>query len=92
MTAQEADGHFLGLTFTDMQPLIERRLGRALEEHWKQSLVQKVIDAMAEGVGPIPGGVEALRATTALGLPWRVASNSSQEETMATPASSIGRH
>ena len=30
MTAHEADGHFLGLTFTDMQPLIERRLGRAL--------------------------------------------------------------
>ena len=80
MTAHEADGHFLGLTFTDMQPIIERRIGRALEEHWKQSLVQKVIDAMAESVGPIPGAVEALHATTALGLAWRVASNSSHEE------------
>ncbi len=80
LTAHEADSHFLGLTFTDMQPIIERRLGRPLTADWKQSLVQKVIDAMAEGVGPIAGAVEALRATTALGLPWRVASNSSHEE------------
>lgn len=80
MTAQEADGHFLGLTFTDMQPIIERRLARPLAEDWKQALVRKVIDAMAEGVGPIEGAVEALHAVTALGLPWRIASNSSHEE------------
>ncbi len=80
MTAHEADGHFLGLTFTDMQPIIERRLGQPLTAAWKQALVQKVIDAMAEGVGPIAGAVEALHSTTALGLPWRIASNSSHEE------------
>ncbi len=80
MTAAESDGHFLGLTFTDMQPIIERRLGRALTEGWKQSLVQNVIDAMAAGVEAIPGAVEALQATTELGLAWRVASNSSHEE------------
>jgi HAD superfamily hydrolase (TIGR01509 family) len=80
MTAHEADGHFLGLTFTDMQPIIERRIARPLSAEWKQALVQKVIDAMAEGVGPIDGAVEALHATTALGLPWRIASNSSHEE------------
>lgn len=80
MTAHEADRHFLGLTFTDMQPIIEQRLGRFLTSDWKQALVQKVIDAMAEGVGPIAGAVEALHATSALGLPWRIASNSSHEE------------
>lgn len=80
MTAAESDQHFLGLTFTDMQPIIERRLGRPLAEDWKQSLVQKVIDAMASEVTAIAGAVEALHATTALGLPWRVASNSSHEE------------
>lgn len=80
MTTHEADGHFLGLTFTDMQPIIERRIARPLSAEWKQALVQKVIDAMAEGVGPIAGAVEALHATTALGLPWRIASNSSHEE------------
>ena len=89
MTAAEADGHFLGLTFTDMQPLIETRLGRPLAEHWKQSLIQKVIDAMAAEVGPIAGAVEALHATTALGLPWRVASNSSHEE-MAVKFARLG--
>ena len=80
MTPEQAQAEFLGLTFTDMQPLIEARLGRLLEEGWKQSLVEKVVAAMAEGVGPIPGGVEALHATSALGLPWRIASNSSHEE------------
>jgi HAD superfamily hydrolase (TIGR01509 family) len=80
MDAQAAERAFLGLTFTDMQPIIERRLGRMLEEDWKQALVEKVIAAMAEGVEPIPGAVEALHATTSLGLPWRVASNSSHEE------------
>jgi HAD superfamily hydrolase (TIGR01509 family) len=89
MTPQEADGHFLGLTFTDMQPLIETRLGRPLAEHWKQSLVQKVIDAMAAEVGPIDGAVAALHATSALGLPWRVASNSSHEE-MAVKFARLG--
>jgi len=80
ITPHEADGHFLGLTFTDMQPIIERRLGRPLTPDWKQALVQKVMEAMAEGVGPIPGAVEALHATASLGLPWRIASNSSHEE------------
>lgn len=80
MTAAESDQYFLGLTFTDMQPIIERQLGRKLTAVWKQSLMQKVIDAMAEGVNPIPGAIDALHATTALGLPWRVASNSSHEE------------
>jgi len=80
MTAAEADGHFLGLTFTDMQPLIEQRLGRALSAAWKDMLVQRVIEAMALEATAIPGAVEALRHTTLLELPWRIASNSSHEE------------
>ena len=80
MTQSESDRHFLGLTFTDMQPIIERRLGHPLTASWKDALVQKVIDAMANEVEPIPGAIAALHATTALGLPWRVASNSSHEE------------
>lgn len=89
MTPQEADGHFLGLTFTDMQPIIEARVGHRLAEDWKQSLVQKVIDVMAAEVGPIDGAVAALHATSALGLPWRVASNSSHEE-MAVKFARLG--
>jgi len=80
MTPEAAQAEFLGMTFTDMQPVIEARLGRRLEERWKDALVEKVVDAMARGVEPIPGGVEALHATSALGLPWRIASNSSHEE------------
>ncbi|MCC6716626.1 MAG: HAD-IA family hydrolase [Acetobacteraceae bacterium] len=80
MTPAEADGHFLGLTFSDMQPVIERHLRRPLSADWKQALVQKVIDAMARDATAIPGAIDALHATTALGLPWRIASNSSHEE------------
>src|SRR5690606_19735530 len=68
---------FLGLTFTDMVPIIETRLGRPLEAGWKQSLVDKVIAAMGREATAIPGAVDALHATAALGLPWRIASHSS---------------
>mgnify|MGYP002633552904 CR=1 FL=1 len=80
LTAAESDQHFLGLTFTDMQPIIERYLGHPLTADWKQALVQKMINAMATDATAIPGAIEALHATTALGLPWRIASNSSHEE------------
>ncbi len=80
MTAEESDQHFLGLSNIDMQPLIERHLGRQLPNSWQQELAAKIINALTEGVGPIPGAIDALHATTALNLPWRVASNSTHEE------------
>jgi HAD superfamily hydrolase (TIGR01509 family) len=80
MTPAEADGHFLGMTFTDMVPVIETRLGRALSMSWKQSLMETLVKALSHEAQPIPGAIEALHATSALGLPWRIASNSSHEE------------
>lgn len=80
MTANEAEAHFLGLSNIDMQPLIERQLGRSLPDIWQEDLTARMIDALAAEATAIPGAIDALHTTTALGLPWRVASNSSHEE------------
>ncbi|MBN8892647.1 MAG: hypothetical protein BGP12_10825 [Rhodospirillales bacterium 70-18] len=80
MTPELANDTFLGMTLTDMQPVIEARLGRAVPEGWKQGLMRRLVEAMAIEARAIPGAVEALHGVRALGLPWRIASNSSHEE------------
>jgi HAD superfamily hydrolase (TIGR01509 family) len=77
-----ADCHhkFLGLTFPDIQSAAETHLARALPADWVLQLVQSVTTAMAQEVEPIPGARHAIEATIALGLPFRIASNSSRPE------------
>jgi HAD superfamily hydrolase (TIGR01509 family) len=80
ITPAEADALFLGMTLTDMVPLIERRLGRALPPGWREALMQRLVTALEQEAEPVAGAIEALHAVSALGLPWRIASNSSHEE------------
>lgn len=80
MTAQEAERRFIGMTFTDMVPLIEQHLGRKLPQGWRIAIRDRLIAVLSEDVGPVPGALEALAGVAALGLPWRIASNSSHEE------------
>ncbi len=77
-----ADCHrlFLGLTFTDIQQAAEAQLGRSLGPGWIGRVVENVTAVMASEATLIPGAREALEATAALGLPYRIASNSSQDE------------
>lgn len=89
MTPTEAEHHFLGKTFADMLPIIEGALGRGVPADWPDKLRDRLMVAMAEEVMPIPGAIEALHAVTALGLPWRIASNSSRAE-MAVKFHAIG--
>jgi len=89
MTPAESEAAFLGLSFTDMQPIIERRIGRALSAEWKQALMRRMVEELGREATAIPGAIEALHAITALGLPWRVASNSSHEE-MAVKFARLG--
>ena len=81
----EAECHrlFLGLTFPDIRERAEAHLGRPLPSDWVALVVQRVTEVMAAEVEPIPGARQALLATAALGLPYRVASNSSHEEMAA---------
>ena len=83
MTPAEADRHFLGMTLSDMVPMIEARIGRSLPPDWKTEVMRRLVDALSFEAEPVVGAVQALQATTALGLPWRIASNSSHEEMRA---------
>jgi HAD superfamily hydrolase (TIGR01509 family) len=80
ISPEECQDRFIGLSFYAMQPLIESRIGRALGATWVDGVVERVSAAMALEVEPVPGAQAALEATSALGLPWRVASNSSHIE------------
>ncbi len=80
MAPEEADRQFLGMTLTDMVPVIEHRLGRTVPPGWKQALMQRLVDALEREAEPVAGALDALAGVSALGLPWRVASNSSHEE------------
>ena len=83
LSAAECHRLFIGLTFADTQhrrripprPVARVRLGRRI--------VRRVTEVMANEAEPIPGAREALEATTALGLPFRIASNSSRPEMAA---------
>jgi HAD superfamily hydrolase (TIGR01509 family) len=80
-----ADCHrlFLGLTFPDIQRAAEAHLRRPLGSDWVAQIVDRVTEVMAAEADPIPGAREALEATAALGLPYRIASNSSRPEMAA---------
>jgi len=80
MTTDQAMHLFMGMNIGDMQPVIEARLGRALPAGWREALAAKLVAALAQEVAPMKGAREVLLGVTALGLPWRVASNSSDEE------------
>jgi len=83
MTTAQAEDMFIGLSFHDMRPIVETRLGRTLGETWVDGLVGRVVAAMEREVELMHGAREALHATTGLGLPWRIASNSSHAEMTA---------
>jgi len=80
MTAEEAQRIFLGMNLESMVPVIESRLGIVLPEDWTDTLLQRLLKILAEESTAIPGAVETLRALSAAGIPWRVASNSSHAE------------
>jgi HAD superfamily hydrolase (TIGR01509 family) len=80
MTAAESERRFLGMTFSDMVPVIERQLGHAIPPAWHDTVKARLIEALALEAIPIAGALEALAALSALGVPWRIASNSSHEE------------
>jgi len=80
MTPHQAMEIFIGMSIIDMQPMIEAHLGRAVPAGWRQTLADKLLTALSNGVQLIPGARTTLERANQLGIPWRVASNSSQEE------------
>ena len=79
MTAAESMERFVGYRLSDMPPVIETQLAHPVPDGWVELLRCRMIEAF-DHVKTIPGALEALQATTAMGLPYRVASNSAHEE------------
>jgi HAD superfamily hydrolase (TIGR01509 family) len=80
MDAEDSMRLFIGMSITDMEPIIEARLGRKLPPEWRPALAQKLVMALGTQSKLIPGAAEMLKEVTARGINWRVASNSSDEE------------
>lgn len=74
---------FLGMNLEAMMSVIEARLGRPIPEGWPAALEHDIAAAMRREARLIPGARQALEAAAALGLAFRVASNSSHAEMAA---------
>ncbi len=80
MTTEESCALFIGLRLSDIPAVIEPHIGRPVPPGWVDGLRDRMITVLTSEVEAMPGAHDALRATTALGLPYRIASNSSHEE------------
>ena len=88
MTTDQAYRLFVGRRLSDIPAIVEPKLGHPVPPGWVDGLRDTLVRGLANSV-TIPGAHEALAAVTALGLPFRVASNSSHEE-MAVKFSRTG--
>jgi HAD superfamily hydrolase (TIGR01509 family) len=80
VTAEQCCRLFLGLSLTTMIPLIETELRRKLPLRWEHHLEERLVTVLARDAELMPGAAAAMAETTRLGLPWRIASNSSHAE------------
>ena len=80
MDGVEAQRRFMGMTLNDMEPVIAAELGSDPGPAWRYRLTAAIVMAMADEATLMEGAEAALDAVEALGLPWRVASNSSPAE------------
>jgi HAD superfamily hydrolase (TIGR01509 family) len=80
ITPADADRQFLGMTLTDMIPLIETQIGGPVPAGWRQNMMEMFLEQLARDVVAIPGAISALNSLDAMAIPWRIASNSSHEE------------
>ena len=79
MTTTDAMDAFLGMSIADMEPMILNKLG-SLPANWRRGLASELLVALAQDATPIAGARQTLETVNALGIAWRVASNSSEEE------------
>jgi HAD superfamily hydrolase (TIGR01509 family) len=80
---EAAASQFKGLRWTDLQPIFEENTRSNLGSGWPAFMQSRLIAHMAGNISAMPGAAEALHATTRLGIPFRVASNSSHAEMAA---------
>jgi HAD superfamily hydrolase (TIGR01509 family) len=82
MTASQAQARFLGMALPEMVRVITNRLGK-LPDGWLAAVTERIVARMSREATLMPGIVGVLEQVSAMGLPWRVASNSSRAEMQA---------
>ncbi len=80
MTLEQSCELFVGRRLADIPPMVEPHIGRAVPPGWVGHLRDRIMATLGNEVEPMPGASAVLEAVAALGLPMRVASNSSHEE------------
>ena len=80
MTAAESMDRFVGMTLTDMVPMIEAQIRKPVGPAFLERLKARMIAALGAEVEAMHGAEAVLLATASLGLPYRIASNSSHAE------------
>ncbi len=80
MDAAAAMRLFMGMSIVEMEPLIEGRLRRHLPEGWRAGLSAELLAALRDEAVEVPGAKAMLERVNGMGIDWRVASNSSEEE------------
>jgi len=82
MTIEDSLNTFLGMSITDMEPMIIARLG-SLPANWRRDIESDLVTTLGSEASLIPGARQALEAVNAMGIPWRIASNSGNPEMQA---------
>jgi HAD superfamily hydrolase (TIGR01509 family) len=68
------------MSIVDIEPLVAAKLGRPVPDGWREGLARQLVEALGRDARLIPGAREMLLRVNELGIEWRVASNSSDEE------------
>ena len=80
MDEAESMRRFVGFRLEAMPPVIAAELGRPVPDGWVETVRQRLIETLAAELELVPGAAAVLEAVATLGLPSRVASNSSMRE------------
>ncbi len=83
MDEAESMRRFVGFTLEQIAPVVEAHIGQAVPDGWVELVRRRIIDVLSNELELMPGARAALAAVDALGLPYRVASNSSWREMQA---------
>jgi HAD superfamily hydrolase (TIGR01509 family) len=83
MTTEQSMALFMGMSITDMESIIEHRIKRKLPPGWRQRIAADFVTALGSEAKLIEGAREILETMNAIGMDWRIASNSSNEEMTA---------
>jgi HAD superfamily hydrolase (TIGR01509 family) len=79
LTDAEAHG-FVGLRWSDLQAVFQRHSATQLPPDWPDHMQAKLLATLDGHLSAMPDAAWVLREIGALGVPYRVASNSSHEE------------